>query len=320
MKVPAIPAALGPVAVTVLDLPALDSSQSVVLTRLAIAANPWPGSVTVWKSSDGASFELAAVAAAPCAIGETLDPLPAGPTARWDRGNSVRVKLYGGALASISDARVLEGGNAAAVQNPAGIWEILQFANAELVDGRTYLLSRLLRGQAGSEAAMANPLPVGAPFVVLGAHMIAIAQGLDALARPMQLRIVASERNHDDPMAVALTVTPGDTALLPLSPVHVAAVRAGDGVHISWIRRTRIDGDGWGVEVPLGEESEAYVLNILSGGSVVRSIACATSQALYANADELADFGTMQTSLHVRVAQISSTVGAGREADVTLAV
>jgi hypothetical protein len=149
---------------------------------------------------------------------------------------------------------------------------------------------------------------------------VPIAQGLDALARPMQLRVVASGRNHDDPMAVALTVTPGDTALKPLSPVHVAAIRAGDGVHISWIRRTRIDGDGWGIEVPLGEESEAYALDILSGGSVVRSIACASPQALYAAADELADFGAAQISLHVRVAQISATVGAGHAAEVTLAV
>jgi hypothetical protein len=319
-KVPAIPAALGPVAVTVLDLPALDSSAPAVLTRLAITANPWPGSVAIWQSSDGASFEVAAVAAAPCATGETLDALPAGPTARWDRGNQLRVKLYSGALASISDAQVLEGGNAAAVQNADGAWEILQFANAELVDGQTWRLSRLLRGQAGSEFAMAGPLPAGAPFVVLGAHMVPIAAGLDMLARPMQLRIVASGRNHDDPTAVALTVTPGDTALKPLAPVHVAAVRGGDGIHISWVRRTRIDGDGWGIEVPLGEQSEAYALEIVSGGAVVRSIACVTQQALYASADELADFGAVQTSLHIRVAQVSSTAGAGHAAEVTLAV
>ena len=105
-------------------------------------------------------------------------------------------------------------------------------------------------------------------------------------------------------------MTPGNTALLPLSPVHVAAVRAGDGIHISWIRRTRIDGDGWGVEVPLGEEIEAYTVEFLSGGSVVRTIASNTPLALYAAADELVDFGAVQTSLHVRVAQISATVGA----------
>jgi hypothetical protein len=276
--------------------------------------------VAIWQSSDGASFEVAAVAAAPCAIGETLDALHAGPTARWDRGNQLRVKLHSGTLASIGDAQVLQGGNAAAVQNSNGAWEILQFANAELVDGRTWLLSRLLRGQLGSESAMAGLLPAGAPFVVLGAHMVPIAAGLDTLERPMQLRIVASGRNHDDPVAVALTVTPGDTALKPLAPVHVAAIRAGDGIHISWIRRTRIDGDGWGIEVPLGEQAEAYVLEIVSGGAVVRSIACAVPQALYAAADELADFGMVQTSLHIRVAQLSATVGVGHTVEVTLTV
>ncbi len=93
--------------------------------------------------------------------------------------------------------------------------------------------------------------------------------------------------------------------------MHVAARRADDGIHVSWVRRTRIDGDGWGVEVPLGEASEVYTLQILSGGSVVRSIACTSPQALYAAVDELADFGAVQTSLHIRVAQISATVGAG---------
>jgi hypothetical protein len=320
IKLPAMPPALGPVAVTVLDLPALDSSMPVVLTRLAIFAHPWPGSVAVWASSDGASFDVAAVAAAPCTVGETLDPLPAGPTSRWDRGSAFRVKLYGAALASVSDARVLEGANAAALQNPGGGWEIVQFANAELVDGNTYLLSRLLRGQLGSEVAMAAPLPAGARFVLLDSHMVPLARGLDALARPIQLRVVASGLAHDDTAAVALEVTPGATALKPLTPVHVAAHRAGDGVHISWIRRTRVDGDGWGVEVPLGEEAEAYTVDVLSGGSVVRTIASAVPQIVYAAADELADFGGVQTSLHIRVAQLSATVGAGYAADVTLAV
>lgn len=51
--------------------------------------------------------------------------------------------------------------------------------------------------------------------------------------------------------------------------------------------------------------------SILSGSTVVRSIACTTSQALYAVADEVADFGAPQPSLHLRVAQLSGTVGAG---------
>ncbi|CAN5418060.1 glycoside hydrolase TIM-barrel-like domain-containing protein [soil metagenome] len=320
IKVPAIPPALGPVQVLALDLPALDSSTLVVLTRLALFANPWPGAVAVWSSPDGAGFQLAAVAAAPSVTGVTLDALPMGPTACWDRGNAFRVRLHGGALASLSDAVVLGGGNAAALRNADGGWEIVQFAHAELVDGNTYRLSQLLRGQAGSEPMMATLLPAGAPFVLLGSQLLPIARGRDALARPMSLRVVGANRSHDDASAVAITVTPGATALMPLAPVHVSASRQSDGIHIGWIRRTRSDGDGWEGEVPVGEDSEAYALEIVSGASVVRSISCSTPQALYAVADELADFGAPQAALHIRVAQLSSTVGAGYPTDVTLAV
>ena len=315
---PAMPAALGPVEVDVLDLPIIESSEPPILTRLAVFASPWPTSVTVWTSPDGASFQPSAVIPAPATSGETLDPLPRGPSSRWDCGSVFRVRLYGGALTSLSDARVLAGANAAALQNADGDWEVLQFANAELVDEGTYKVSRLLRGQAGSEYAIADMLPAGARFVLLDTHLTPLARGLNALDRPILVRLAAAGRNHDDPTAVALTVTPQATALLPLSPVHVKASRESGGVRIWWIRRTRVDGDGWGVEVPLGEDSEAYTLDIFSGGSVVRSIACGTSEALYANADELADFGAAQTSLHVRVAQMSATVGAGHPTELTL--
>jgi hypothetical protein len=318
VKPPAIPPALGPVQALVLDLPSLDSTEPPVLTRLAVFADPWPGSVTVWRSADGLSFERAATAFAPSVIGETLDPLPAGPTSRWDRGGNVRVQLYGGALAAVGDARVLDGANAAAVLNAAGDWEILQFANADLIDDKTYRVSRLLRGQAGSDYAIASPLAAGAPFVLLDDHLIPLASGLGALDRAIDLRIVATGRSHDDPSALALTVTPRATALMPLSPVHVSASRESDGIHVSWIRRTRRDGDTWGIEVPLGEDSEAYTLDILSGASVVRSISCTSPLALYASADELADFGAPQTILHGRVVQMSSTVGRGHPADFTL--
>ena len=320
VKPPAIPPALGPVQALVLDLPSLDASEPPVLTRLAVFADPWPGSVSVWRSADGLSFERAATAFAPSIIGETLDPLPAGPTSRWDRGNTVRVQLYGGALTSLTDARVLDGANAAAVLNAAGGWEIVQFANAELVGDRIYRLSRLLRGQAGSEYAIASPLAAGAPFVVLDDHLIQLASGLGALDRAIHLRIVATGRSHDDPSALSLTVTPQAAALMPLSPVHVRATRGDDGIYVSWIRRTRHDGDNWAVEVPLGEDSESYVLEILSGTTVVRGIPSPSPFALYTNADELADFGAPQSTLHGRVVQMSGTAGRGHPATFTLTI
>jgi hypothetical protein len=316
----ALPPAYGPAYALALDLPSLDATQTPVVTRLAVFANPWLGTITVWRASDDASYQPLATVAARATIGETLDPLPAAKAGCWDRGHTWRVRLYGGALNSASETRVLNGANAAAVRNPDGEWEIVQFGNAELVDGNTYRLSKLLRGQAGSEHAIAAPLPAGAPFVVLDASLVPVARGLDALGRAMDLRIVAAGRSHDDSSAVSLTVTPGATALRPLSPVHVRAVREAGGVRVSWIRRTRTDGDGWNGEVPLGEDSESYRLDILAGGSVVRSITCAVPSALYAATDELADFGAAQASLQVRVAQLSSTVGAGFPTDIVLNV
>jgi len=319
LRPPVVPAAIGPVQALVLDLPALDDKQPPVLARLAVFADPWPGAVAVYASGDGLSYARAGLALAPTLMGETLDDLPAGPSARWHHV-SFRVQLYGGALASVSDSILFSGANAAAVQRADGAWEVLQFSNAELVGDGVYLLSRLLRGQAGSEWAIASPLLAGAPFVLLDANLVTIASGRDALERSLQLRVVAAGRDYGDPTALALQATPHATALKPLTPVHVTAKRDGSGVTFSWIRRTRVDGDSWVGEVPLGEDSEQYAVDILSGSSVVRTLEAATPTALYAAADELADFGTAQASLSIRVTQVSATVGRGFVAEILLTV
>jgi hypothetical protein len=314
---PDVPASVGPVHALVLDLPTLGAEQPTVLSRLAVFADPWPGPVAVWSSSDGLSYRQAGLALAPSTVGQTLDDLQTGPTARWHRA-SFRVQLYGGTLNSVSDNAVFGGANAAAIQRADGAWEVIQFANAELVADRTYLLSRLLRSQAGSEWAIASPLAAGSPFVLLDQHVVTIASGQDALERSLQLRVVMAGRDHGDPTALALGATPQATALKPLSPVRLKAARNASGVTFSWIRRTRVDGDTWVGEVPLGENVEQYTTDILSGSNVVRTLTSATSSVLYASADEVSDFGAPQASLHVRITQLSATVGRGFAAEAIL--
>jgi hypothetical protein len=316
-RAPALPPAIGPAHALVLDLPTIQSEQPPVLARMAVFANPWPGPMAGWASSDGASYSRVAIAGAPAIVGETLDDLPPGPTARWHNA-SFRVLLYGGALASVADSAVYSGSNAAAVQRADGTWEVIQFANAELVGEGTYKLSRLLRGQAGSEWAMGLPLAAGAPFVLLNRAVVTIAKGLDALELTLLLRVVAADRDYGDPTAFALEATPQATALRPLTPVHLSAERSGSGVTFDWIRRTRIDGDSWVGEVPLGEDSEQYTVDILAGTTVVRTLDATAPSALYAAADELTDFGAPQVSLSVRVTQLSATVGAGFAATAIL--
>ncbi len=147
--------------------------------------------------------------------------------------------------------------------------------------------------------------------MLLDQHIVTVASGFDALERTLQLRVVAAGRDHGDPTALALDVTPQATALRPLTPVHVKATRDGSGVTFSWIRRARFDADSWVGEIPLGEDSEQYAVDILSGSSVVRTLASTAPSVLYAAADEIADFGSVQTSLSIRVVQLSATVGRG---------
>lgn len=311
-RVPEQPPPLGPAHVELLELPTLTAEDPPPLLRAAVFAAPWPGSMAVWRSFDGASFERIAVAAAPAIIAKTLDPLPRGPTDRWDRVNALRVQLHGGALASASELAVLGGANAAAVRQSDGTWEVLQFANAVLTADRTYALSQLLRGQAGSEWAMADLLPAGASFVLLDEHVRSVARGLDGLGRPLQLRVVAGSRDHGDPSATSLAATPGPTALKPLAPVHVRGTRSAAGVTMRWVRRTRLDGDSWdATDVPLAEAREAYEVEILSGSTVVRTLTADAATVLYPAAIELTDFGAPQTSLVMRVYQLSATVGRG---------
>ena len=317
---PAMPPPLGPVHAALLALPMLPGDNAAVTAHLAVYADPWPGAVAVWRSlDDGASYQPFAIVSAPAIMGETLDDLPAGPASRWDKVARTRVQLYGGALASASDLRVLSGANAAAVRRPDGVWEILQFANAVLTGERTYDLSRLLRGELGTEAAIGAPLPAGAPFVVLDPHVVPIARGLETIGRRMRLRVVAASRDHGDPSAVEIDLRPGALAFQPLAPVHLKARREAGGVRFSWRARKRgLAGVTFATRPDLGEVSEAYELEILSGSTVVRTLSAISPAALYAASDEMLDFGATQSSFGVRLYQISAAVGRGLPATATL--
>jgi len=74
----------------------------------------------------------------------------------------------------------------------------------------------------------------------------------------------------------------------------------------------------WDVTVPLGEDSESFEIDVLSGATVLRTLHATTPSTLYAAADETADFGATQSSLAVRVYQMSATVGRGFPASATL--
>jgi hypothetical protein len=103
-------------------------------------------------------------------------------------------------------------------------------------------------------------------------------------------------------------------ALKPYAPSHVVGSRDGSGnLTIGWKRRTRIGGD-WrdAVDIPLSEESERYEVEIFQGVTLKRTITGLTSpSASYTAAQQVTDFGSAQSSVSVKVYQLSAAIGRG---------
>ena len=309
----------GPPHVEIVDL-ALAREDVPALQYVAAFADPWPGALSLYLRSGG-GFDFSANVTRCAILGETLDALPPGPVGRFDLSNSFRVALRGGAPSSVADVDLLNGRNLLGLRGDDGRWELIGFGHADLVDSGVWSLSRLLRGLGGEDELAARLLPAGAAVVMVDEALVPLAQGFDRLGVAQHFRIGPQKRDYADASYLSFDATPSPLSLRPYSPVRAKAQRTADGVRISFLRRTRRNGDNWeGLEVPLGEDSESYVVDIFSGPSLKRSLLSTTPSLIYSNQQELADFAVAQTSLSVRIAQMSAAVGRGFELRVNLPV
>ncbi len=315
-----LPATFGPPEVRLLDLPLLEAADPVPLLHVAAFAAPWPGTLALWRSTDGASFEAVAAIGAPATLGETLDALPPGPRWRFDWSSRLTVRVSGGLLAGAAQTQVLDGANALVLIADGREPEIIQFSDADLLDTGIYALSGFLRGQAGTEMAGTESWPMGTGFVLIDRNLAVGASGLSAFGRSFIYRVGRADRDHGDEMVREVSGMVGGRALRPLSPVHLAARRTTDGIAFSFIRRTRADGDWDAADAPLGEAVEAYRLDILDGADVRRSFDLTAPALVYPTALETADFGAPLAAITFRVAQVSATLGPGAFSQATLAV
>jgi hypothetical protein len=284
--------------------------------------------MAVWRGTDGEDgLELVTTFGTRARLGRLVSDLHRGPTSRIDRGNALTLDLVTGTLESVTDLALFAGANALAVESAPGIWEVLQAATVELIAPRRYRLSRLLRGQRGTEAVMGDPAPAGARVVVLDAALAALPVTEAELRLPRSWRIGPALRPPGDESYVSTSFTPSGAGLLPFSVVHVEQPwrrpRSPGDLTIRWIRRSRaLAADSWGgLEVPLGEEFEAYEVEILDGATVKRVLSASTTSAVYTAAHQTADWGGPLgpgDTLDIRIFQLSALVGRGTPRSVTL--
>lgn len=310
---------VGSASAVFLDLPLLRGDEPENAGYVALTQTPWPGQMAVFRSPGSDGFRLATTIPAPVVIGTTLAPLQPGPEGRLDRGTLLTVQCASGSLQSVSDAALLDGANVAAVQGANGTWEVIQFQSAELVGDRTYVLSGLLRGQAGTEDAMAEVVPAGATFVLLDGAVGLVDLGPDQVGLPFNWRYGPARYDIGHASYAETTHAFQARGRKPLSPVHIRGTRHEGGLDITWVRRTRAGGDSWEIaDVPLGETSESYEVDIMDGETVVRTLAALTPSVTYAAASQVADFGALPASVTCRVFQVSESMGRGTGRTATI--
>jgi GTA TIM-barrel-like domain/Putative phage tail protein len=309
---PKPPVQVGSPGIAFLDLPLPGSSLAPETGYVAAVQVPWPGSVAVYYSPQTSGYQLKALVPAPAAMGATLDALLLGPEGRIDWRAKVRVKLVQGTLTSADMVTMLGGVNTAAIKNASGDWEVIQFLNAVLVDVQTYELSGLLRGQGGTESAMQASVAAGATFVLLDSAVTQVPLVHADANVTYNWRYGPGNRSIGDASYVTVPFAFKGLGLRPYSPTQVKGARAGGDLTVSWLRRTRIGGDNWDVaEVPLSEDSESYDVEIYSGATLKRTLSSSATAVTYTAAQQVADFGTAQAAVPVKVYQKSALYGRG---------
>ena len=303
-----------------IDAPPLptDTVQNQGLLRIGVAADGanWNGAA-IYRSDDGGesggnSFNVLAGLDGAATFGTIITNLPAGIFETWDLVNEVEVILTSGSLASVSELAVLNGANAALIGS-----ELVQFENAQLIGESTYKLTKLLRGRQGTEWAISSH-QAGDRFMLITPALYATAIANNLIGRELFYKTV-SVGNSLGNTAESSFIYQGNN-LKPFAPVHVSGSRDGsENLTINWVRRSRVDGE-WrdGVGIPLGEESEAYEVDILNGGSVARTIKITSTTASYSATDQITDFGSTQSSIDIKIYQLSAVVGRGYPAAATI--
>lgn len=324
-----VPTVYGSPTAALLDLPILNDTIPAHRPYAAVHASPWYGQAAVYRSATQEGFSLIDAVTRPAVIGVlNSDFYGSGAAARnFDLANQLIIDLISGTLTSVSDLAMFEGANAVAIESESGVWEIVQFGNAELIAAGRYRCTRLLRGQKGTEGAMRNPAPAGARVVVLNEALRPISIGEGDLGNAYNWRIGPASLPADDAAYTAIAFTPTGVGLRPYAPSHAVQpykfARSPGDLTIAWKRRTRAPaGDSWGgLDVPLYEETELYEVDVLDGQDVLRTLSSSAPSVTYAEADQVTDWGAALEagdSLDIAIYQLSPGYGRGAPYHVTL--
>ena len=228
----------------------------------------------------------------------------------WDRDNSVTIRWFRGEPASATEFAVIKGANWLLIGDEVG-----PFATVTDNGDGTHTHSNLMRARLGTDWALGGH--------VAGERVIALdSDTLQRTAVPiadLDVEKFYKGVTVGNPLSAAATktLTFGAVSQRNPAPMDVQGTRDGSPSEwsITWLRRNRVL---WeiieGQAPPLIEPEEKYIIEFFdttgSPEEVVGSYTSTSESFSYNEAQQIADFGTVQDSLTVEISQVNTAVGA----------
>lgn len=306
----------GPSVYIMLDVPLLSDGYNEPGWPAAMAGytSGWPGGI-IYRSVDGGQTwtDLQGFVS-PVTMGYARGTLGSGRYDIVDASSIVDVDMLAGDLSSISESAQFAGGNAVAFGAP-GRWEVCSPRTVTQNADGSLRMTDWLRGRFGTEWAASLHQPGDAMVLLTDPDLAWIGMDSASIGMPRDYRGITAGRSIDTDTNRSESYD--GVNLKPLSPVYLnGSINPSTlDLALTWIRRGRVS-PGWrnGVDVPIGEASESYEVDIYDGAgytTIKRTLTATSATVAYTSAQQVTDFGGNQGTLYVRVYQMSATVGRG---------
>ncbi len=219
-----------------------------------------------------------------------------------------------GQLYSITREELLNGGNLCLIGE-----ELLQFMDAELVAPNTYVLKKMLRGRFGTEKHIPN-LATNKRFILFNFNNSSIARinKSDYMYGVYKYYKGVSVGQSTDEVA-SLRFKNDGKGLKPYSVVNVVPARNKDkDLIVEFDKRIRGQAILNNTLDPLDPDGDYYEIDIYKAGAVVRTITTTNLSFTYTASQQVADFGSLQSSINLSIYKVNRSFGRGFDYTATV--
>lgn len=306
----------GPSVYVLLDIPMMDDSADKPGFPAAMTGYlaGWPGGL-LYRSGDGGQswLDIESAVSPGSSIGYTLTTLTTHGGTTYDAGSTLTCSMYQGAISSVTEAQLFAGQNWFAY-GAHGRWEIIAARTAALQGDGSYILRDFLRGQQGTEWATGLHATNDALVRLNTTSLAFINQNSADIGSEKLYRGITSGKPLDTDSPRAFTYA--GVNLECLSPVNLTGNRnpSTNDWEIVWTRRSRFAGWRNYIDAQLGESTESYEVDVFSDGTYAtlkRTMTASTQTVPYTSAQQVTDFGSNQSTLYLKIYQLSAIVGRG---------